>query len=221
MIGRQVYCQVLVRVTRQTGGRRAERDRIDNFLARAVVTGRTGADTVGRYVMGGAFNLKPAGSGVTVAAQLSRGFERQIARAFGHGVAVGAVEGSKSGRMTGRAIATGNEGLADCAVDRRTDGIVTATTGIVIGRITTIDQWRRITVTVATTNTGRTGAADGHQCCVVRGAGGMGHRPGIGMTGRAVTTGGEVFTVGDADPATISIVAVGTGAVDPRVARVD
>ena len=187
VVCRQVYCQVLVRMTRQTGGRRAERDRIDNFLARAVVTGRTGAGTVGWYVMGGAFNLKPVRSGVTVAAQLSRGFERQIARAFGHGVPVGAVEGIIAGIVTGCAVTTGREVFVHRDAGQATVDIVTTAAGVVNLRIRTIDQWRRIAVTVTTAGAGRTGANDGHQVGVVRGIGGVGHFPGIGMAGDTVT----------------------------------
>ena len=68
---------------------------------------------------------------MAVAAQLSRGIERQIAGPFDHGMRMGAVDRVKASRMTGRAITTNTEGLTDRAEDRVAVDIVTTETGIV------------------------------------------------------------------------------------------
>ena len=52
----------------------------------AVVTGGTGAGTVGRNIVLGPFDLGPVRNHVTVAARLTRGVVREIARAQGDGM---------------------------------------------------------------------------------------------------------------------------------------
>jgi len=125
---------------------------------------------------------------MTVAARLSRGIERQIAGTFSHGVAVGTVDGVIAGIVTGGAVTAGGEILTRSAADQAAIGVMTAAAGVVNLRIAGIDQWRRITVTVAAAGAGGTGTDNGHQRGVVRGIGGVGHRPGVGMTSQAVTT---------------------------------
>jgi len=106
VIGAAVNGKALVAVTGQTVGRiGSSSDRVDNFLTRAVVTGRTGTGAVGRNIMFGPFDLSPGGNDVTVAAQLTRGGMRQVARAFGNGMRMDTVDGGKAGRMTGRTVA--------------------------------------------------------------------------------------------------------------------
>ena len=68
---------------------------------------------------------------MTVTAQLSRGFERQIAGPFDHGMRMGTVDRVKASCMTGRAITANAEGLTDRAEDRVAIDIVTTETGIV------------------------------------------------------------------------------------------
>jgi len=60
MVGTAVNGQILVRVAIQAVGRvSTQRDRIDDLLARAVMTGRAGTRTVGRHIVLDPFDLGP------------------------------------------------------------------------------------------------------------------------------------------------------------------
>ena len=114
-------------MTRQTVGRvRASCDGVDNFLTRAVVTGGAGTGAVGRNVMFNAVDLGPVGNRVTIATQLTRGVIGEIARTFSNRMGVRTVDAVETGRMTGRAVATGGEVLTHGNADPAAIDVVTA-----------------------------------------------------------------------------------------------
>jgi len=210
--------QVLVAVTVQTVGRVATRcDRRNNFGSRAVVTGRTGAGAVGRNIMLGSFDLGPARDHVTDTAQLARGIVGQVPCSFSDGMTMSGMEAVEPGRMAGSTVTASGKVIADRKADQAAVQIVTAGAGVVVGRITSIGQWWRIAVTVATTGAGATGAADSHQAVMARQVGAVGQRPAALMTGRAVATRYEGLTRGAADPDAIHIVTAAAGIVNLRI----
>ena len=192
MIDTAVYGQVLIRMTVKTVSRvGTQGDRIDHFLPRAVVAGRTGTGTVGGNVVLCALDLGPGRNHVTVAAGRSRGVKREIARAFCNGMDMSRMGGVKSIGMTAQAVTANNKGLQVGVIERHAAavGVVTAVAAVVYLRIACVDKWRRIAVAV-----GATRRINPDQEAVVRRIGRMGGFPGVGMTGLAVATWSKCLT---------------------------
>ena len=201
VISGQVNCQVLIGVTWQTVRRvRTQCNRIDNFLTRTAMTGATGSGTVGRNVVGGAFDLCPVRNLVTVATWLTRCIERQVARTFRDMVSPTGMQGIEASGVTGLTIT--RCALADRQAHQTTGvDVVTAVTAVVrAGRNT--DQG-----VIVTTGTARCTNSD--DTAVIR-SNRVDDCPGAGVTGRTVTTGGEVLSGSTADPATVGIVTAAT-----------
>ena len=122
--------QLFVRVTIQTIGRiDTKSDAVNDFLSWAVMTGRTGADTVGGNIMYGALNSSPVGDRMTLSTCTAWCFKGEITSAPGDGMSVGGMGGVKGVDMTAGTIATGREVLTDRQTDQTTVDIVTINTG--------------------------------------------------------------------------------------------
>jgi len=189
VVNRTVDRQVLVRVTAQAVGRvGTQRNRINNFLTRTVMTGGAGTGAVGRNVVLYAFDLGPGRDDVTVATQLTWSLVGEIARIFCDGMGMGRMRRIKPASMTGRTVTTASKGLADCTADAATIDIVTAEAGVVNLHVRTIGQWRRIAVAGTTTGAGTTGAGYRHQRVMARDVRAVGQLPAALVTGRTVTT---------------------------------
>ena len=160
VVKRQVNRQVLVGVTWQTVGRIGTGcDGVDDFLTRAVMTGATGAGTVSRNIVGGAFDLGPGGCRVTVATRLTRSVERQVARSFSNRMTMAGMQGVEAGGVTGGAVPCST--LTNRTADQgAVSSIVTACTAI-MGIKCCTDQGVIVT-------TGTAGRSYSDQCCVIR-----------------------------------------------------
>jgi len=201
--------QVFVRMTIQTVGRVGTKcDRIDNFLTRAVVTGITGTRTIGGDVMFDTFDLGPGRNHVTVVTGLTRSLVGEVTGAQGHGMGVQRMDIFKPVDVTGHAVATGREGLADCIADPDAVGVMTGETIVMNLRVGCISQRRRSAVTTCTAE-----LCNIHQASVIRGVGGIVNRlPRAGVTAGAVAR--RRFAGGQADQGAVSgIVTAGTGIV--------
>ena len=121
-----MHDHVFVGVTRQTVGRIGTGgDGVDDFLTRAVMTGRTGSGPVGDDIVQAPFNFCPGARCMTVAAELTRRIKGEIASALDNGVSMGTVERIKTGTMTGRTVAWGGLTVRD-ALQSAGGGVVTA-----------------------------------------------------------------------------------------------
>ena len=106
MINIQVNGQLFVGVTWQTVSRIGTGcNGVDDFLTRAVMTGRTGPGAVGGNIVHATFDLRPGGNRMTVATWLTRCIEGEIAGTLGNGMTMGRVECIKTGGVTAGAIA--------------------------------------------------------------------------------------------------------------------
>ncbi len=163
------------------------------------MTGGTGPGSVGGNIVQSALNFSPVGHCMTVAAELARCTKGEISGTDLNGVPMSTVDRVKTGGMTGGAVARGRLPCGNAELGTGI-GVVTAVTAIMRGG-GNADQGVVVT-------TGTVAGSDRYNPAVIR-CDRMKDRPGGGMTGGTVTTGGEVLTDRRADQSPVDIVTAG------------
>ena len=119
------------------------------------------------------------------------------------------VQGIPVASMTGRTVAAGKHGFTKRQALEAAVCVVTGRTGVMGVRCTAVQG---VVMTAGTV-----GRCNLNQVTVIRNVGGMGHIKTVGMTGRTISTGGEVFTKCNALEAAVGIVTTAASVVYLRI----
>jgi len=196
----------LVRVTWHTVGRVCtSRDGADDFFPRAVVTGRTGAGTVGGDVMLDGVDCGPVRYSMTFAAQLTlviRGIRRSNRDSMCS--RMGWVDVVEAVGMASETVTRDSEILAGGGtLQVAFSGRVTVRTIKRMCHDICADQG--VVVTIRTAGSGQAGSVNSNQQTVIGGIGqGVSGSPGLGVTGLTVTRDSDVLASSSADQITFS-----------------